>query len=264
MTYASEVLADNPDVWLRLDDTTGVGGTAVDSSGQGRNGGYSSGATAYTQNQGGLLLGGSPGASVLMFGGRVSVLHGAWQNAALDVTIELLIRWTGNPASPATQWVAAKDGAGSPGDLSWRLDTASGKLEAIVYAAGVVKSVQSTTTMIAGVTYHGLMSHDRSNLRVFLKALDGVTVATTTLENTVAAVGNRTLTSVQDVTIGLSPPNGFPLNAARVQEFAMYPAALSTARIAAHYNAANGTLVPPPVAGVPTNKYRRHLALIGR
>lgn len=256
MTYSAAVLADDPDVWLRLADTTGVGGTAVDSSGDGHDGFYSNGATAYTQNQAGLLLGASAGTSVLLTGGRINIAHAAWQNTPLDVTIEGIIRWTGSPSSPTNQWIAGKDNAGSSADLSWRIDTNAGVLRAIVYAAGVLKVATSTVTLVAATTYHFAMTHDRSNLKFFIKALDGSTVASTTLDATTAAVGNRTLTSTEAVNIGLSAAATFPISSARLQEFAMYPTALSTARLAVHYNEANNTVPAPfirPILRRPLN-----------
>lgn len=252
MSYDSVVLAQAPESYLLLEENPTPqpsGGAADDATANNRDGQYGGAFANAHQSVAGILLGVTSRAVQLGPGtGRIRWIHDvSWQNSS-TFSFSVLWRW-GASAPAGNAWIAGKDQAGGLSDLSWRIDTDSSKFRVIIIIGGVVKVANAPAVFAANTTYHLACTHDGTNLRLYVKALDGSTLATTTLVTTLAAVGTRVL-SVQDINMGAAGSLAFPA-AGTISRPAYWARVLSTAEIADQYNAANGTTPVPP--GVPTS-----------
>ena len=219
-TYASAVLADSPLLWVRMGEAVSI--PATDSSGNGRTL-IASG--TYTQAVTGLL----PSDSDTAFsfnGGKILTASAAWMNTT-GVTAECLAKPTGT----GNQWLVGRDNTGATSELSWRLDIDSGKFRAvcILTATGTTYRItSSTTSVVAGTTYHVALTYDGSDLRLYVNGVENATP--------VSVAGTLKQTG-QHINIGRS--GGNILNfVGTLDEVAVYGSALSSARILAHAAAA--------------------------
>jgi hypothetical protein len=221
--YDIEVLSDSPEAYWKLNDTTGT--TAVDSSGNGRDGTYVGG---YTLGQSLANLDGAvqfDGSS-----GYISVPYGAWMNFSTAWTIEA---WISTFAYGKVIASRGFSGSGSVpyamtliGDASF--NTTSG------VGVGVYSGSTWTTSYISPnisllYPYHIVGTFDGTTLRLFINGLlifskNGLAIYSNTLP---FYIGRRWDTSIP-ATVFFS---------GLISSCALYSAALSTARIQAHYDA---------------------------
>lgn len=234
MAYADEVLADAPLAYYRLGEASGT--TLVDSSGNARNGTYG-GTPGFGAT--GLLTGDAD--TAVDFDGTAdyaTVPYAAWQ-APSTFTIEAWFKFDGS----TRVMVARRSGASSgTSDKSWTLFVGSGNIgiEVISPVGGVVY-YNANSSPTAGTRYHYVVVYDGSSFKSYL---NGALVRTDSY-----AAGIQSTTAPLSiggwVTIGPSPTDLFD---GVIDEVAYYGAALSAARIEAHYNTGTGA-APPTITG---------------
>jgi hypothetical protein len=224
MSYSSEVLADSPLAYYRLDDTSGS--TMLDSSGNGHSGTYAGG---FTLGATGLLVGDSNKA--VDFASASSTVTGAsWMTSTTAVTVEAIIQ-PDTVSAGSYNFIAVRDDNNGTGNLWW-LVTKATKLTALCRGT----EFSGSTTLVAGNTYHVAFTYDGTTAKLYLNGvLDG------------SSARSGAMSSVtQDLAIGRWPNPSVPLYFdGRIDEVAYYGTALSSTRIAAHYTAAT----VPPVSG---------------
>ena len=233
MSYASEVLADSPSMFLKLDDAT----TAfADTSGNGHVGTVTG---TITASQPGIST--ELSASALFGGGRVDEDFGS-ATAYTDLTIEVWYKstngngtlWTSRNTSGTigfTLFIGATGaGFGSAGQISWGLD------------GPVYQGVNSIAAFHDGTWHHivGVFSRASGTIAStdFKIYVDGSLQSVS--QRSINGSANVPLTPSRNWTAGQHPAgwtNG-TLTAANMAGAAIYPTALSPNRIYAHYAAA--------------------------
>jgi uncharacterized repeat protein (TIGR01451 family) len=210
--YRSEVLADSPAGYWRLGETTGT--TAADASGNGRNGTYHG--PTYSLGAAGLIEGDSDRA-VSFTDGRVE-LPTALSPWSGDFTIEAWARpsQTSSYAALFSREVYLSNGfrLGQQGSRWAFWTTESGGSVSVVGGTAVV-----------GQTQHIVVTRTGTAFRLYV---DGVELANGTGTLVAPSGGGRI------AQVGGAPFRGV------VDEVAVYPRALSAARIAAHHQAGRG------------------------
>jgi hypothetical protein len=226
MSYHSEVLADGPAGYWKLDETSGT--TASDSSGNGRHGTYG----------GGILLGKTPVKKIVQ---NYAVLADGYNdyvgipyNAALataQLTVEiLLVPFGGTYVS--SQTIASK---AQSGGWFFVIDSTGVTFHFNAYIDGAYRTVSYTPPALADVGFHVVVTYDSRYLRMYV---DGVQVAQYdhgSNANITYSVNNSLLLA-SDPDSGSSPSNNTYYRG-RLSNFAYYNYALSAARVAAHYAA---------------------------
>lgn len=224
MTYSSEVLADSPLAYWRLGESSGT--TMLDSSSNGRNGTYQGGPSLGAT---GLLLDDSNTAVVFDGVDDVSLVPAAAWMTAPSFTAEAIFSPSTIAAGAGT--IVCRNGAGPV----WILRREGAKILGYVFAGGLFKSITSTTTLVAGLRYHAVLTYDGSTLRLYVGG---------SFETSLAVTGLSTATT-SPVSIGANslatPSECF---AGTIDEVAFYGSALSAGRLAAHAAAA-----PPALSG---------------
>lgn len=223
MSYDSEVAADSPLVYLKLDETSGT--TAADGSGNGRDFSISS----ATLNQTGLVLDGGKSYDFNGSSSQVTLADAAWQRPAA-FTVEV---WF-NADDVSFKALAGKDVPGG----GWAFYVSSGQLNFFVPGLG---SHAGSTTVSTGGTHHAVITYDSTVAKLYL---DGV------LDGTYSFTVNQNPGA--DLMVGVSTgSNGggsrFFFWDGRLDNFAYYGSALSGTRVAAHYSA--GTTSSGPITG---------------
>jgi hypothetical protein len=211
-SYSQAVLADAPSAYLRLDD---AGTVAVDGSGHGRNGSIADG----TPRIAGALLGDASGA------------------LQVDAAAPLTVPASGLPALDASQTVEA-----------WvRLDPAlrDGVARALVGLNGVqLRFVggSDADTLLLHQPHGGVAAVGSWDVRESPSLADGgwhqVAYSFDAGAGTVSLFVDGAPVAVNAVSGGLGGDSGLPLStgfSGGVDELAVYPAALSPVRVAAHY-----------------------------
>jgi hypothetical protein len=233
VSYSDEVLADSPLVYARLGESSGAT-TAIDSSGNGRNGTYGSSPTLGVT---GLLTGDADTAMTLAAnsGQCVTWTSASWMNPTAAWTAEAWVKFAG--AVEANDTIASRYDGGS-GDqwLLYRHDTGKIAVQARNASSSYV-TVTDPTVATAGTTYHVVGTWDGSTLRLYVNGTQVASAAMSAL--------NASTTAMQ---IGRQGGYNSTTPAATVDEFAFYNTALSADRIAAHY--ATGTGAGPTVPEV--------------
>ena len=212
--YSAQVLADGPDGYWRMNETSGT--TATDLAGGNDNMFYEGG---YTLNQPGGISG-DPDPAVALNGtsGRVRTASTPRLGAATGVTVEALV----NPVNltPASQAIARKNG-----QYLVRLDNA-GRVVFRLWKGGAVTELLSPSAAVAAGSWnHVAATYDGTTMRIYV---NGTERAQRALAGPVDVVTNR-------LYIGSS--DGYDYLRATVDEVATYPAALSAARVASHHDA---------------------------
>ena len=222
--YADEVLADAPQVFLQLDESSGT--TASDTSGNSRNGTYEG---TYTLAATSLIRDG--GAALDVNNGGVVVADGAY----LDVTSVTVGAWVVADTLTGTdnlRIIASRYSTGTPISYHWHMSALGSKAFFRAWAGGAARDAMGATTLTTGVVYHVAATWDGSTARVYLNgALDGS-----------SATSAQTLnTGDIPVRIGRLSNAGAGISTyawdGRVDGFALYGSALSVERIRAHYAA---------------------------
>ena len=238
MSYSSEVLADSPLGYWRLGDTSGL--TMVDSSGNGRNGTYSSGSVILGQT--GALVGDSNTAVDFNVGtSYASCAAAAWQNQTSAFTVEAWVKASGS----GIYSIVDRDSNGA--NRPWQFRVNAGKLEflRITNAAGTISviTVASAATNVTNNAWHHVAAtYDGTTLRLYI---DGAA------DGSAALTGGIQSTSAIPMAIGANSSGGLGANQrwpSKMDEVAYYSTALSAARVAAHY-AAGSSLPATTVNG---------------
>lgn len=240
MSYSSEVLADSPAIYLKLNETSGT--TASDSSGNGNNGTY---AGQYVLNQTGLVSSDLTGTSVLFSnsGGTSGKVSIPVVTLAMTWTIEMVIK----PVS----------GTGVAGDMCLFLARSGNNLNNAIWlvyrsisqqislhgsdsgGADVFAGVYATS-IPPDVTYHVAAVLDGSAARLYINGTEAAN--DTPLSGTI-----NITTSATDGAYAVGAPfsGSYPsIYGGYIDEVAIYSGSyLSSARVAAHYAA-----MPAPVA----------------
>lgn len=211
MSYASEITADSPAVWARLGETSGT--AAIDQVG-GASGTYAGG---YTLAQSSLLASDSDPAVLLTAASLGDIMFAA--RVAFDVgdifTIEAWVKLT---SVGAVQTIFGK-GANAP-ILRF---TSSGNLLLRKNSVGDIAT--TTTTFITGTVYHVVATKSAAAVHLYVNGVD-----------VTGAVTNQTCANTADnVHVGSAAGSDY-LNGI-LDEFAIYPTALSAGRVLAHYSA---------------------------
>jgi hypothetical protein len=241
--YAGLVSAAAPVGYWRFGEASGT--TAVDSSGNGNNGGYSGtfalgqpGALAFDSNTS-LRLGGPPA-------GAMSVPDSPSLDDGDSVTVETWVRLLGLPsASTVGANIVTKDS----GTLVVRI-LPSGLLS--LRKSGGNEIAESTVALpVDGSFHHVVAVKSGTDVRIYI---DGVNVTGT--------VTNQTLTnSTAPLDIAGDATNRDLLNG-YLDELALYNHALTAAQVAADYNAGrNG--VCTPISGATSSTYVATSADVG-
>jgi hypothetical protein len=235
VTYQSEVLADNPLLYLRFSETAGA--SCADTSTSGFTG---TAHGTFTRNVDTGLSGWGIGISL---GGGATDYISVPDNPALDLggsmTYELVIKPTSFPAPVSVLMTKGSDGAANGG---YSLQLSSGGVPQLTNAfwGGVYASGSALT---ANTEYHIAVTRAGDAGIVYTNAVAG---ATTHLS------AQAFTASGQPFTIGQMSSGGsllFPYPGL-VDEVAVYGTTLSAARIEAHY-AARGGVAGNPVKSPP-------------
>lgn len=221
MTYASEVLADSPYGYWKLDETSGT--TAADSSGNGRT---LTATNADCFSGSGTWVDGSPAARITATGRAINNYPASWFSGSpvATGTIEL---WFKLSATGVLQTLVGGWDGGAADKYLFVND--SNLLVAYIYD-GSAKYAASTTTLTTGVWYHAVTTWDGSNLKLYL---DGALEGTTAAGN--AYTGSEFF-GIQGGPGGVTPNNVAVGNYAHL---AFYDDVLTSTRVAAHYAAAS-------------------------
>lgn len=224
MSYESEVLADFPAGFWKMEDTSGT--TMRDSSGNSRDGTYYNGPTLDA-----LRLYSNLTRSVQYHAGSnqyALVSYSSWMNTS-DITCEALVHLT----SVSTANLLDRDN-GSSRSMQFRVY--GGKLQFIWWTLGGSGAYTATgsTTLVTNVSYHLAATYDSATgtAKVYV---DGV------LDGTASSGALPLQSGSAPLNVARSGWGGFNVNG-RGSHFAYYPSALSASRIAAHFAALTAPL----------------------
>lgn len=245
MTYSSEVLADTPAGYWRLGEASGT--SAADASGSARHGTYVGTPTLGVAS---VLASDAANTAVVLNGStqRVTVPASGGAFGAASFTIEAWIK-----TSTTNKYSAILDRDDGNTQRAWqfRIEQTTGKLQflRVMDGAGTVSvvSVISSAVVADGMVHHVAATYDGTTIRVYV---DGVE------SGSAAAAGGIRSAPGYGLTIGRSgssSSNGETDFNGTVDEVAYYGAALSAARIAAHYTAGSmvvGVTQPAATEGI--------------
>lgn len=212
LSYHETVLADSPALYLRMGEGSGL--VAVDQSGNGRNGAYA----------GGVVLGQTPPALVVSSDsaaffdgvtGAVTVPDTAGLDLGDTLTLEAWIKTT---AAGATGAVVDK------GTNAYLLSLASG---APAVGKSGVSTIATATVTLDDLQWHHVVWTKATTTTVIY--VDGVARTGAVTDATLA--DTATALSVARLAGGTSPLKAY------LDEVAVYPTALSAARVLAHFQA---------------------------
>jgi hypothetical protein len=226
MSYDSEVLADAPSGYWKLNETSGT--TAADSSGNGRNGTYS-----------GCQIGKSPirrgiqDYAVMLdgFNDRVAIPYDA-AFATPQLSLECwIIPFGGDNASGQHVFSCAQNGG-------WLLGVNSDGLvlSASVYIGGTYRNVEWTPPVLADMPFHVVCTYTGRYLRLYVNGEKKD-------EYDHGSNANISYSASNSRMIGANPTSGTGVESGyfyrgRISNVAYYNYALSDERVAAHYAAA--------------------------
>jgi hypothetical protein len=221
--YADAVLADTPAGYWRLGETSGA--TAADAAGS-NPGGYHGGALL---GQASLLATDLTNKAVRFDGANdyVDIPSSAALKPTAKVSVEAWIKPKALPAAGDFVSIASKA-------ESYSLQLNGPLLELTIIQSGSRRRVQAPAGAIAaGQVYHVVGTYDGSTERLYV---NGAEVASAPLSGTITT--NSSSLDIGSWSEGSEDFNG------TIDEVAVYAAALSPARVAAHWQA--GTGAPPP------------------
>lgn len=206
--YSGAVLADTPLVYLRMGETSGS--TAVDASGNARNGLYAATKTATT----GLLTGDADGATAQ----RGTISPASWMDVAA-ITLECLLKPTNTNNNAG---ILARFGGTGHVWIMW-IDTSSKIAIRFYNTGGSQVDLSWATTPTTGTIYHVAATYQSGQARLYI---NGTQVASST-----AMTG--TLKTAAEYFEWHAYQSTFEPNAT-IDEVAIYSGELSSTRIAAH------------------------------
>lgn len=224
MSYVSEVLADSPLAYWRLEEA--AGSSAADSSGNGKTGTYQG---SLDLGQAGLI---TSGLSLHCHGSNAGVLIASafsLPTATSPFTFEAWIKTTATGTRPI---VSGRSNASANANLDFGVN--SGKLYVQPRGdnnAGLI-TLQSPGNVNDGNTHHVVAT--RTTAKLWTLYIDGASVATQSDGLTSGC------TSLDLAYIGKEARNILFMDGT-IDEVAVYQSALSSARVLAHYNAGIAT-----------------------
>lgn len=247
MTYATEVLADSPSGFYKLDEVSGT--TAADSSGNGEDGTYVGapvlgGAGAFPDSVGSVALGDATSAF-----GSITLPSAAFNPGAGSFTIEAWVQVLSDvndfgASNGALLYVGADNSDAH--DMSFDVDPAgyTGDVGRLRFFMNNELVAQSASYPNDNGWHHVAVTWDAGTTTATLY-IDGVSVGTGT--HAAVSYGPLFPNSTGWSAIGGFGQSGgdpFPATSGSVDEFALYESALSGARIAAHFAAATPSTLP--------------------
>ncbi len=222
--YATEVAADNPALWWRLDEPAGST-TAYDATANRRNGTLV-GDPAMIPGASTLIVR-DPGSAYEMVNAQAGGIEGLYTLTEAAWTIECWLNVSTLTALPMLFYAIPPPFSGAS-EISIQGNMATMAFN-IINSAGTLYTMNVATPTATGRTYHLAFVHGADRvMRVYVDGALDATGPTTT--------GTWT---ARQFYLGGWPGARFPY-VGTVDEFAIYPTALSAARLAAH-NAAGRT-----------------------
>jgi hypothetical protein len=251
MPYDAEVLADSPYLYWKLDDVSGT--TAADASGNSRTGTY----------VGDFTLNFAPvapelGARCVNFNGSTTtgyVHRDVTDFPTGDLTIEVWFRHTDAASLATDTLVSVSSGTHTNAFLLFITDSNSPRItvanngNTLFNASGSMDSMRHAHLVVTWVQATG----------AFVMYLNGAVVQTGTLSAAAVISATANIMVAQDNNAAPPTPSLVAGShwAGRIQNVALYPAALSEARVQAHYLAGSAptslTYIPIGEAGVPSD-----------
>jgi hypothetical protein len=215
-TYSQEVTADTPVSWWRLGEASGT--TAADAR-NANPGTFVNGPTLGAAS----LLGSDSANKAVSFDGvndHVLVPSSTSLRLGSPLSLEAWIKPTSIPATGSFASVLTKAD-------SYSLQFNGPRLEFTVMQSGARKRLQAAAgAVVAGTKYHVVGTYDGTTQRLYL---NGAQVASVALTGPATANGNSLYIA--------SWNGGSEFAQGTIDEVAIYPTALSAARVLAHYNA---------------------------
>ena len=228
LTFANEVLGDNPFAYWRFGEAPGAT-TAADSSGHGHHGTYSGGVT--TGNAG--LFGGDTAALFGGVDGRVSVPNDP-ELGPDHITMEALVRWDGE--NGFQQRILEKSFFGGGEQASYGLNILPDGRIQVEYRAGGGPTTHTTMDpLVAGDAAHIVATFNGALALIYVNGMLVLSQAVTfpgALQDGLNALGLGNQTERNRPFLGL------------IDEIALYNRALSLEEVEAHYKALSA--VPEP------------------
>lgn len=217
MSYSSEVLADSPGLYLRCDQASG---NLTDSSG---NGNTVTPDTAPTYSQTGLIASDPTNTCVRLNGGFDSFV--VTDSASVQVgDVFTLECWLKANTSSTDRWIIDRGGNTATGGFALRVNT-SNNLE--VDRSTVQVLCVSTVTLSNATTYHCVATKNGATVKLYV---NGVDVSGSVTNSTCDNYAHNPIIGI-DINYVKAGFDGW------IDEVAIYPTALSAARVLAHYNA---------------------------
>lgn len=224
MSYSTEVLADSPLVYWKLDDTSGT--TVVDSSGGSHNGVY---VNTPTLNVAALI---NAGSAVTFASTSSQAIHevGAIPTGSGSIlTVEAWIK-TSQSGSGNPDIFTCDNSLGGARNWQTRLST-SGKAEVVWFSGGTGTTHTGSVTINDGVRHHVVFVRDGTKSHIYV---DGVEDGTGLSYSSAPPTADLDQLAAACRTSGGSDGNFFN---GTLDELALYKTALSSTRIAAHHTA---------------------------
>ena len=229
------MLSDGPTAYWRLGEASG---TVADDEASTNNGTYQNGVTLG--QTGALLADANTAASFDGVNDIVSVPHSSSLNATTGVTIEA---WVKRSKTGAWQNILGKPGNGGNAAQNYALwlNPPTSPSRSSATAATATPPSASTAPAIDTNWHHVAATYDEATARVYV---DGVLRAST--NSNIQLTANS-----QPLLIGRTTDN-VRIFGGTLDEVAVYPTALSAARIQAHYTAATSVDTTPPAVTLTT------------
>ncbi len=235
--YVSAVMADAPDVFWRLNETSGT--TAVDSSGHGYNGTYGAsvshgGPAAVVGDTTAVFPGGTASSATVVTSPARSPVAGGGAGA---FSIELWVNVPASVSGTQTIWQQSWQSAALPNPCFIALNGGSSPFFTLqINANGTVLAAYATPVL--GAPNHVVMTWDAHTLTAYV---NGVATSGGTGSGPISNVSSPnagfTIGGPVDTHTGLQGSAG---------EFALYHTALPATRVSAHYNAGAARVPTPP------------------
>lgn len=229
--YSNAVLADGPSGYWRLGETGGV--TASDAAGA-NTGLYRNGPLLDQPS----LLPADPANGAVSFDGTndyVEIPSSGPLSPSARISVEAWVEPVALPQAGSFASIASK-----PGSYSLQFDGPS--LEFAIIQSGTSRRLQAPAgTIQPGQAYYVVGTYDGTTQRLYV---DGVEVANAPLTGQIS-VGSVEL-SIASWNEGSEPFDG------TIDEVAVYPSALSAARVDAHYQAGIGGTPPDMTVNAPS------------